>query len=98
MINPYINNIIDILILEKKTAEENNDYLWNKIRSYYEQKGIFTLCFEKSKNGKPFIKNRNDLFFNFSHTESKTIVAFFNENIGVDIEDEKEINKKIIKN
>jgi len=96
MIDPYINNIIDILIIGKKSAEENNDYLSNKIRSYYEQKGIFNLCFEKSENGKPFIKNRNDVFFNISHTKSKTIVAFYNENIGVDIEEEKEINKKIV--
>ena len=39
-----------------------------------------------SKNGKPFIQDKSDVFFNISHSESMAVCAFSDRPVGVDIE------------
>ncbi len=43
----------------------------------------------KTENGKPYLENSNyPLFFSLSHTKSKLFIAFCDENVGVDAEEQ----------
>ena len=59
---------------------------------------INNLDIEYSKNGKPYLKNKN-IYFNISHKKDYVITIISNKNIGVDIEyiDENKINKSTLK-
>lgn len=45
-----------------------------------------TLVFEKNRYGKPYIKNLDGFHFNISHSGKWVVVAYSENNIGVDIE------------
>ena len=50
------------------------------------------IVFLKNKNGKPFLMNYSEFQFNISHTRNAIVVAFSNNEIGVDIESIKPID------
>ena len=41
---------------------------------------------QRSENGKPFLKDRSDIFFSVSHTNTTLFIAVSDENIGIDAE------------
>lgn len=53
------------------------------------------VVFGKSKNGKPFLLDYPEFYFNISHTRNAVVVAFSDSEIGVDIESIKPINLAI---
>ena len=55
------------------------------------------LDFDIEKNGKPYIKNRDNLFFNISHSGEYVLCAVSNKPVGCDIEKIKEADLKIAK-
>lgn len=57
----------------------------------------YEIVFEKNRYGKPFLKNKQDYYFNLSHTRNAIVVAISENSIGVDIEKIRKINPKIIK-
>ena len=57
----------------------------------------YELDFYTNKNGKTYINNRNDLFFNQSHSGKYVAGVISNKEIGIDIEEIKEVNINSIK-
>jgi len=55
------------------------------------------LTIAHNENGKPFIPEHPELFFNISHSENLAICAFSNREIGVDVEKVTEIDLAIAK-
>lgn len=54
-------------------------------------------CLEriKGKNGKPYLKFRSDIFYNISHSGNYVVCAFSTNEVGIDIEAEKELQLDI---
>ncbi len=50
---------------------------------------------EKDKNGKPYFKDRR-LHFNISHSKNYVGCCIYNREIGLDIEEKRNINKNVI--
>lgn len=91
--------------LHKINKIKNKKYQKQKIISeYILMKGIKKyfeldykqLDFKINKNGKPYIKNKKNLYFNISHSNDYCIGAFSNKKIGVDIEKIRKVNINII--
>lgn len=58
-----------------------------------EEYGIdYDYTIEYKENGKPYIKELPELYFNISHSEDLVMVALADEEIGVDIQVEKELS------
>ena len=52
---------------------------------------------ECGKNGKPYIKGRNDLFFNLSHSGKYAVMTVSGKEVGIDIEKNKKFEDSLIK-
>ena len=50
---------------------------------------------EVEKNGKPEVKNNDSLFFNISHSGEYTVLAVSDKPVGIDVQEYKNINKRI---
>ena len=82
---------------------EDSKYLYSKtelsslgyslLRQFYGQ----DIIIEKNDNGKPYITNKQKLFFNLSHSKNGLALAISDCEIGVDIEKIKEFNKSVAK-
>lgn len=55
------------------------------------------LDFYTNQNGKPYIKDKSDLFFNISHSGKYITGVIYNKEIGIDIEEIKEVDLTSIK-
>lgn len=66
-----------------------------KIAAEFLNATINTLDFEKTSNGKPFLKNYPDFHFNISHSNNLIAIAIDNSQIGIDIEKIREVNLKL---
>ena len=66
-------------------------YLLKKIYGYSNSE----IEFEYNKYGKPYLKNGCDFFFNISHSGSWIACGVSNHEIGIDIEEIKDIDLKI---
>jgi 4'-phosphopantetheinyl transferase len=55
------------------------------------------ITFSINKNGKPFLDNHPEFFFNISHTHNAIAVAFSDDEIGIDIERMQTLNLGIAK-
>lgn len=66
-----------------------------KIAAKFLNATINTLDFEKTSNGKPFLKNYPDFHFNISHSNNLIAIAIDNSQIGIDIEKIREVNLKL---
>jgi 4'-phosphopantetheinyl transferase len=89
-INRYKNlpdlqrSLLGEVILRKKLAEKTGNYT-NEI------------SIEKSEKGKPYLIENQNHYFNISHSGKWVVVAFANEDVGVDIEKIRPINYRIAK-
>ncbi|MDO5564514.1 MAG: 4'-phosphopantetheinyl transferase superfamily protein [Eubacteriales bacterium] len=53
---------------------------------------------EKNKYGKPYIRNKKNIFYNISHSKEKVAIIISNVEVGIDIEKIRDIDyDKIIK-
>lgn len=59
--------------------------------------GIENFQIEYRENSKPFIKGRDDVFFNLSHSESVVMCAVSEKEVGCDVEKVRDINMKTAK-
>lgn len=55
------------------------------------------ILLEYTKNGKPYIKNREGFCFNISHTKNALAIAFSSQPIGIDIEKLREPDLRVAK-
>lgn len=55
------------------------------------------IIFDETEMGKPFIKNEENFKYNISHSGNRVVVVFDDEEIGVDIEDIKELNLDVVR-
>lgn len=53
------------------------------------------MLYGEVQSGKPFFRNRADIFFNISHSGKKVLAVFANSAVGCDIEKIEEIDLKI---
>lgn len=75
--------IADLMV--RKFYSQALNYDWNKIDYYY------------NEHEKPYLLNSENQCFNISHSGNQIVVAFSNENIGVDIEKIKGDRRNIAK-
>ncbi|MBR5235825.1 MAG: 4'-phosphopantetheinyl transferase superfamily protein [Clostridia bacterium] len=59
--------------------------------------GISAYSLSFGKHGKPYLKGQNHLFFNLSHSGTVAVCAFFNREVGVDIQKMKPVSQKLMK-
>ena len=59
--------------------------------------GISSKDIRYKENGKPYIGNRRDFFFNLSHSGDKIFLCLSDEEIGCDIQREVKVNDSLIK-
>lgn len=100
----FLSQFADNYILErnKRTKSENikiNSIVGCVIRKYLLKK-IFNIPFEnqeivKNEQGKPFLKNYQDIYFNVSHSQHYVACAISNREIGIDIQSIIPYNPKI---
>ncbi len=57
---------------------------------------LLDLDINRGKYGKPYFSKSKDIFFNISHTDGVTAIAFSNKEIGIDVEIVGYFNEKII--
>ena len=88
-------NKIDSLLLEKdKRLSLAAELLLKKALS---DCGIDSFELEYGENGKPYIKDHNDIFFNLSHSNEMVMCAVSSDEVGCDTEKIKDIDLKIAK-
>lgn len=86
--------IIHIRNLEDKKNSLISELLIRYVlRSEYDIKE--DTLFDKSVNGKPFLKNHSNLHFNISHSGNFIVCAFSNNLVGIDIELLRDIDTAI---
>lgn len=59
--------------------------------------GIADPIIEYKANGKPYIKNRSDIFFNLSHSGTYAAMTISDREVGIDIEKRKSFKDSLIK-
>lgn len=50
---------------------------------------------QQAKNGKPYLKNYENVFFNLSHAGAYVTAVFDGEEVGIDIEEDKRYRRKV---
>ncbi len=50
--------------------------------------GVHTPKISRTENGKPYLDASHRLFFSISHTKSQLFIAFSDENVGIDAEED----------
>jgi len=79
---------------DKKSCVAGGIALNNALKEYnLEEKNVE---YYLTKNGKPYIKNRNDIYFNISHSNKIAICAISNKEVGCDIEKITKCNEKVM--
>ena len=68
-----------------------------KVKQIATKNHLFELEIKRGEFGKPFFSKTQRMFFNISHTDGFTAIAFSNKEIGIDIEKVVFFNEKIIK-
>lgn len=67
-----------------------------KVKEIAIKNHLFDVGIERGKYGKPFFSGTKEMFFNLSHTDGFTVIAFSNKGIGIDVEKVGYFNEKII--
>ena len=103
----YVNDHIDLLPSERRQRcmryKNLSDrvscilsymLLKNTLESQYNV--LLNEPFVYSENQKPYLKNHNDIFFNISHTKNTVAVTVASFEIGIDVEEIKDIKPGLI--
>lgn len=101
------NSYIDMLPPLRRKKAESYRFLKGKkvcviayllfLYGYRKEYGLNDIPdFEIAKNGKPYLKNHPDIYFNISHCEKAVICAFSDSPIGADIEASRQITPSLI--
>lgn len=67
-----------------------------KVKEIATENHLFDLEIKRGEFGKPFFSKTTEMFFNISHTDGFTAIAFSNKEIGIDVEKVGYFNEKII--
>ncbi|MBR6531704.1 MAG: 4'-phosphopantetheinyl transferase superfamily protein [Clostridia bacterium] len=73
--------------LKRKRDRENCVISYLLLKKALSDYGINDFEIITGENGKPFLKDRNDIFFNISHTDGGVAVAVDKSPVGIDIQD-----------
>lgn len=73
--------------LKKKRDKENCVISYLLLKKALADFGINNFEIEVGKNGKPFLKNNENIFFNISHTDGGVAVVADKSPVGIDIQD-----------
>ena len=73
--------------LKKKRDKENCVASYLLFKKALADFGVEDFEVEIKENGKPFLKNNKNIFFNISHTDSGVAVVADEKPVGIDIQD-----------
>ena len=81
---------------KQKRDRENCVVSYLLLKKALKQFGIDSFEILVGENGKPFLKDTNDVFFNISHTASGVAVVADESLVGIDIQDVLDVREKVI--
>ena len=81
---------------KQKRDRENCVVSYLLLKKALKQFGIESFEILVGENGKPFLKDTNDVFFNISHTASGVAVVADESLVGIDIQDVLDVREKVI--
>ena len=81
----------------KKEEDRKKSFIcYNLLKEALEKDyGIVNFELHFSEQGKPYIKGRNDIFFNISHSKKCCVCVISDKEIGVDIEEIKPFSQRL---
>ncbi len=82
--------------LRQKRDKENCVIAYILLRKALRDFGVENFEVEINDNGKPFLKNNNEIFFNISHTHSGVAVVADESPVGIDIQDILPVKNSVI--
>ena len=80
----------------QKRDKENCVISYLLLKKALKNFGIESIEFEIKENGKPFLKDCTNVFFNISHTSSGVAVVADKSLVGVDVQDILDVKEKIV--
>lgn len=80
----------------QKRDKENCVISYLLLKKALKNFGIDNIEFEIKENGKPFLKDCNNVFFNISHTSSGVAVVADKSLVGVDVQDILDVKEKVV--
>ncbi len=85
-----------IVIKNIENIKNLRDYEYSLLKNILKKEyNIDDYTITRNENGKPYLNNINDIYFNISHSDKYLVIAISNKKIGVDIEKIKKYNAKI---
>lgn len=81
---------------KQKRDKENCVISYLLLKKALKNFGIEDFRIETGENGKPFLKDHDNVFFNISHTESGVTVIADKSPVGIDIQDVLDVKEKVI--
>lgn len=82
--------------LKQKRDKENCVISYLLLKKALKNTGIVNFEIVIGENGKPFLKNNKNIFFNISHTSSGVAVAVDENPVGIDIQDILDVKNGVI--
>ena len=82
--------------LKKKRDKENCVISYLLLKKALADLGINNFEIEVGENGKPFLKNNKNIFFNISHTDGGVAVVADKSPVGIDIQDILPVREGVI--
>lgn len=82
--------------LKKKRDKENCVISYLILKKALADLGINNFEIEVGENGKPFLKNNENIFFNISHTDGGVAVVADESPVGIDIQDILPVREGVI--
>ncbi len=82
--------------LKQKRDKENCVISYLLLKKALLNFGIENFEIETDENGKPFLKNNNEIFFNISHTRSGVAVVADKSPVGIDIQDILPVKQSVL--
>lgn len=85
-----------IVIKNIEKIKNLRDYEYSLLKNILKKEyNIDDYTITHNENGKPYLNNINDIYFNISHSDKYLVIVISNKKIGVDIEKIKKYNTKI---
>ncbi len=78
-----------------KAEDNNKKEISKKAYRFICDKAPYKSEIVKNENGKPYLKDCSDFYFNISHCKNIIAIAFCDKEVGIDIELVRDVNLKI---
>lgn len=85
-----------IVIKNIEKIKNLRDYEYSLLKNILKKEyNIDDYTITHNENGKPYLNNINDIYFNISHSDKYLVIVISSKKIGIDIEKIKKYNTKI---